>query len=208
MSLRNRFLLALASALMFTGLFWWLHLQGNGPQDGQSGHAASGGQGTPTSEGGPPASAALEKRRWSRSGRPPAFTPPPSLTRRPGDARAIGEGEAITRQNLLETGPADPELQRRSADFVKLWRAQHPEMMVVETSCYGEGCVSELEFDSPVAYEDFVEQFGRSNAARSWEGQFSIVAPVLAATGKIRSAWYLFKSGDFIERARKKSQPL
>lgn len=205
MSLRNRFLLALASALAFTGLFWWLHLQGNGPQDMPSGA----GQATRASEGGPLASAAdLEKRRWPRSGRPPAFTPPPSLTRRPGDARAIGEGEAITRQNLLETGPADPDLQRRSADFVKLWRAQHPDMMVVETSCYGEGCVSELEFDSPVAYEDFVEQFGRSNAARSWEGQFSIVAPALAATGKIRSAWYLFKSGDFIERARKKSQPL
>jgi hypothetical protein len=197
MSLTKRLLLTLFSAALCAGLLALLPRRDHAPE-----RAAA----TVAQDHASAPKAPATRPRLKPRPRPPKFAPPPSLTHRPDDIRTIGDGEAITRESLLATGVADPELKRRSDEFVKLWQEEHPDMLVVETRCYGEGCISELEFDGTRDFDDFVAQFRRSQAVASWKGQFSMTAPTIAATGKVRSAWYLFKSHDFIERAHKQAQ--
>lgn len=197
MSLTKRLLLSLLSAALCAGLLALVP---------RPDHARERVPATVAQERAPAPKSPGARPRPKQRSTLPRFTPPPSLTNRPGDSRTIGQGEAITRESLLATGVSDPELERRSDEFVKLWQEEHPDMLVVETRCYGEGCISELEFDSTRDFDDFVAQFGSSRAVASWKGQFSMTAPTLAVTGRVRSAWYLFTSRDFIERARKQAQ--
>jgi hypothetical protein len=75
-------------------------------------------------------------------------------------------------------------------------RAAAPDVQLLRTDCYRDGCIASLRFDNLASQSKGAEQLAFSSVLQGWPGPKIITGPDVQEDSTVRSDWILLKPAE------------